>query len=72
MTETLKALRKQAGLSAKDVAEKLGVSRSAISNYEDGLRRISLEMVLALASIYGVSEKEVIQAQINSCLDGTK
>lgn len=65
--ETLKELRKQAKKTCTEVAQALGVTGNAVTNYEAGIRRISLEHVLILAEMYDVSEKEVIQAQLNSC-----
>lgn len=64
---TLKELRIQNGKTAKEVAEELGVRSTAISNYEQGIRRISLEQVLKLSKLYECSAEEIIRAQINSC-----
>ena len=65
--ETLKELRKQTKKTCTEVAQALGVTERAYCRYEQGTRRISLEQVLILAELYDVSEKEVIQAQLNSC-----
>ena len=67
MKETLRNLRLQAKKTCAEVAQVLGVTSNAISNYECGIRRISLEQVLILAELYDVGEKEIIQAQLNSC-----
>lgn len=64
---TLRELREQSGKTAKEVAEKLGVKIPALSHYENGRRRISLEQVLILTQLYEISAEEVIQAQLNSC-----
>lgn len=64
--ETLRALRNGANKTCAEVAQVLGVSKTAIYNYEQGARRVSLEQVLALAKLYDVSEREVIEAQLNS------
>lgn len=63
---TLRDLRLQNKKTATEVAGVLGVSESAVSNYEKGIRTIGLEMVLALAQLYECTEKEVIQAQLSS------
>ena len=63
---TLKELRKQSGKNAAEVAAALGVTEQAIRHYENGLRRISLESVLALAEQYDVSEREIIEAQLEA------
>lgn len=67
MKETLRDLRTQSGKTCAEVAQALGVSPQAITNYESGIRRINIEQVIILAEIYEISEKEVIQAQLNSC-----
>ena len=68
MHETLKELRLQAKKTCAEVAQALGLTAQAITNYESGIRRINIEQVLTLAELYDVSEKEVIHAQLNSCL----
>ena len=67
MNETLKELRLQAKKTCAEVAQALGVTDRAIYNYESGIRQINISHVLILAELYDVSEKEVIQAQLNSC-----
>ena len=63
---TLKELRQQSGKSAKDVADKLGVSVQAIYQYENGARQIQLSAVLTLAEQFSCTEREVIEAQLMS------
>lgn len=67
MQETLKELRLQAKKTCAEVAQALGLTDRAIYNYESGIRQINISQVLILAELYDVSEKEVIQAQLNSC-----
>lgn len=63
---TLKELRAQSGLTAAKVAEALGVTESAISNYENGKRMIGIEQVLKLSKLYDYSAEDIINAQLNS------
>ncbi len=63
---TLRELREESGKTAVEVARILGVSASAISNYEKGIRTIGLEQVLILATLFECTEKEIIEAQLNS------
>lgn len=63
---TLRELRRQSKKTAAEVAEVLGVSANAISNYEQGIRRINLEQVLELSELYDTTAEEIIQAQIKS------
>lgn len=64
---TLKELREQSKSTATDVAKVLGVTQSAVSNYEKGIRRVSLEQVLLLSAYYDCTSEEIIKAQLNSC-----
>lgn len=65
--ETLRDLRLQSKKTCAEVAQVLGVVFRAYYRYEQGIRRISLEQVLILAELYGVSTEEIIRAQLNSC-----
>ena len=65
--QTLRDLRKQCNLKQQEVAKKLNVTRNAYSNYEQGIRKISLEQVLVLSKLFDVSAEEIIEAQLNSC-----
>lgn len=63
---TLRELRNQSGKTAAEVATALGVTRNAVSNYEQGIRQLGLRQVLALAKLYDVTTEEVICAQLES------
>lgn len=56
----LKAIREQSGLKAKDVAAKLGVTRSTLWHYEKGKRKPTFEMMVKLAQLYGVSVADFV------------
>ena len=66
MKETLRNLRMSSKKTCAEVAQALGVAVSSYYNYEQGTRSINLEQVLVLAELYDVSEKEIINAQLNS------
>ncbi len=66
MAETLKDLRLQNKKTCAEVAQALNVTKNAVSNYESGIRNISLEQVVALARLYDCSEREIIDAALNS------
>jgi transcriptional regulator with XRE-family HTH domain len=53
--QTLKNLRKDAGLSQDELAQKLYVSHQAISRWEQGKSLPQLETLLALKDLYNVS-----------------
>ncbi len=63
---TLRELRKQNKKTVAEVAKVLGVTGQAVRHYEQGIRRISLESVLALSELYQESAEEIIKAQLNS------
>ncbi len=52
---TLKALRVNAGLTQKEVADKLKVSNKTICNWENGVSYPSPEYIDALCELYNVS-----------------
>jgi transcriptional regulator with XRE-family HTH domain len=53
--EKLKALRNLHYMTQQEVAEKIGVTRSAYSNYEQGLRTPDLEVVKKICLLYEIS-----------------
>lgn len=63
---TLKDLRTSAGKTVKETADALNVTVRAVSRYEQGTRQISLEQVLILAELYDCSERDIIDAVLNS------
>ena len=69
MKTTLKSLREENKKTLTKVASVLGVTIQAAYRYEQGKRRICLEHVLILSTLYDCSAEEVIKAQLNSCLN---
>ena len=55
MKEKLKLLRKEKGVSQKIVAKELGITLSAYSNYEQGIREPSNEVLVKLCKYFCVS-----------------
>ena len=55
MGQKLKFLRKENGLTQKQIAERIGLAVSAVSSYESGARYPSYEVLVKLARIYHVS-----------------
>lgn len=53
--DRLKELRKQIGLNQAELAEKMSVTKSVISYYENRERAPSPEILIKLASIFHVS-----------------
>lgn len=55
MNEKLKELRKEKNKTLKEVAKEVGVSLSAYSNYEQGIREPSYEILKRICVYYDVS-----------------
>ena len=62
--EALKEHRTRCHMTQEFVAEHLGVSRQAVSKWENGTSDPSTSNLLALAKLYGISAQELLQ-QIN-------
>ena len=60
LAERLAALRKRAGLSQGDVAERLNVSRQAVSRWETGLTVPATDNLSRLGRLYGVTLDELL------------
>ncbi len=60
--EALKARRTQRGFTQEYVAEALGVSRQAVSKWENGSSEPSTANLMALAKLYGLSVDELLHS----------
>ena len=59
--ETIKEHRTRCGMTQEFVAEQLGVSRQAVSKWENGTSDPSTANLLALAKLFGVSAAELLK-----------
>ncbi|MCD8144187.1 MAG: helix-turn-helix domain-containing protein [Oscillospiraceae bacterium] len=59
--EVLKSHRTRCKMTQEFVAEALGVSRQAVSKWENGTSDPSTANLLALAKLYGVSPEELLR-----------
>ena len=66
MKITLRELREQNKKTVAEIATALNVTTMSIYRYESGKRHIDIQQVLTLAELYDVSEREIIEAQLNS------
>ena len=57
----LRSLRRQAGLSQKQVSDALSLTRQAYGNYERGKRTPDLMTLVRAADYFGVSLDELIR-----------
>ena len=53
-------LRQSKGLSQKDLADYLNISREAYSNYERATREPNLETICKLSKLYGINVSELV------------
>ena len=56
----LQDLRKQRGLTQVELAEKLGINQSLVSQYERGELRLHGALVAAFATVFAVSSDQVL------------
>lgn len=63
--ENLKYIRKDMGLTQKEVAEKLGVVESCYANWEQGRTEPSISMLRNLSIILNVSIDDLIHNSIS-------
>lgn len=58
--EKLKSIRKQAGLSQEQLAEKLGVSRQAVTKWETDAGIPDIENIMAISALFEISIDELL------------
>ncbi len=58
--EKLKSVRKQAGMSQEQLAEKLGVSRQAITKWETDAGIPDIENIMAVSALFDISIDELL------------
>ncbi len=59
--ETLKELRTEKNMTQEFVAESLGVSRQAVSKWENGSSEPSTSNLIAIAKLYEISPEELLK-----------
>ena len=58
--ENLKNIRKQCGLSQQEVADKLQIKQSSVSDWENDVSRPDYEKLIALSELYDVTLYELL------------
>lgn len=61
MAERIQELRKQRGYSQEELAEKVGVSRQAVSKWESEQSMPDLDKIIALSEIFGVTTDHLLK-----------
>lgn len=59
----IKTFRKRSGYYQEDLARKLGLTKQAICNWENGRTEPNLEMLYKLSKIFGVTVDELINGE---------
>ena len=62
--ERIRRLRKSRGLSQKDFANRLGVSNSRVSNWEQGINRPDADILAQICRVLNVSPSEILNVRI--------
>ena len=60
--------RKAAGLSQESLGERLGVSRQAVSKWENGTSEPNTSNLMALARLYGIPAEDLLKG-VESALE---
>lgn len=60
LNEKLRELRSQLGVSQKQAAKDMGIMPTTYSNYEQGLREPSIEVLKIICEYYGVTADYLI------------
>jgi transcriptional regulator with XRE-family HTH domain len=59
----IRALRHQAGLSQREMGERLGISHAAVSDLERGITRVHLDYADRIAAALGVERSDVLEPE---------
>lgn len=63
--ERLSKIRKAKGLTQKDLAEKIGIMRTRVADYELGRIRLYDEMIIRFAIALGVKTDEILGLEVS-------
>ena len=67
--ENLRKLRTERGLTQKELGDRVGLSKAAVSKYENSLGYPSLDMLIKIAAFFGVSTDYLLGAASKKTLD---
>ena len=70
LSEKIYSLRRKSGLSQEQLAEKIGVSRQAISKWEGGLSTPELDKLKALSECFQITIDELTENKTTSASGG--
>ena len=61
----IKRLRKELGISQKELAERIGVSNSRVSNWEQGINRPDADILADICKALNVSPSELLDVRLS-------
>lgn len=64
LCDNLKSLRKQSGMTQKQVAEHLGVVESCYANWEQGRTEPNIETLRKLCDLFAVNADDLLNGQL--------
>ncbi len=67
--ERLRLLRQTKGLTQKQLALQLGLSKSIVSSYENGFRYPSFDVLIKIASVFGTTTDYLLGVSHGELLD---
>ena len=67
--ERLKTLRQAKGLTQKQLALQLGLSKSVVSSYENGFRYPSFDVLIKIASVFSTTTDYLLGVGHDELLD---
>ncbi|MBR3108560.1 MAG: helix-turn-helix transcriptional regulator [Clostridia bacterium] len=67
--ERLKVLRQAKGLTQKQLALQLGISKSVVSSYENGFRYPSFDVLIKIASVFSTTTDYLLGVGHRELLD---
>lgn len=65
LNENLYKLRKKSGMTQEELAEKIGVSKATISNYENDITRPSCSKLSKIADAFNVKVKDLLTGSVS-------
>ena len=66
LSEKIQMLRKKEGLSQEGFAEKMGVSRQAVSKWELGVSKPDVDKILLMSKLFDVSCDYLLKDQVEN------
>jgi len=66
LSEKIQILRKQSGMSQEQLAEKITVSRQAVSKWEQGESFPDIDNIVQLSKIFSVSTDYLLRDDVSS------